>query len=203
MIKKSFVGSVLRETKPFHMVMFVYLFMVVVENLFALSLPYLIGKSTDAIVSNQGFDVFINYFILGVVLLVASKVFGLLFTLYENSNFTFKFEKFLMSKTVGKVLTFSIGQVRNENSGMTQSVVTRGQGKLFELIFNFVYGVFPSTVKTFVAVFPLLSGKNKKLFCNNVFEYKTWFDHTTRCFAIFVFCFSYQHKVQEKIARYF
>ena len=142
---KELILKVWKIFRPFHTVILIILGFEVTVQIIQFAQPYLYGQAINSIVGTKHHSLKIT-----LILIALSYVIGLMESFvgwckaqYEVRNFDVDTTRFLLKKTTEKLFSFSIGQHRNEHSGLTQKVVGDGQSALNELLNIGVYQAFP------------------------------------------------------------
>jgi ABC-type multidrug transport system fused ATPase/permease subunit len=139
--------------KPFKWVVLgLFLFILTAQALELLS-PYLYGKIIDAIVAGKksfGHIAFLAvlawavYQIHSTVLRIQTK--------FELEHLDFDVFRFVSKKVLEKILSFSIGQHSNENSGIKQSVISIGEHSLTSFAYTMLYEVLPLATQVVLTI---------------------------------------------------
>ena len=154
---KSFLTRVLKIYKPFRSpVLKIFLLMLLVE-IVGLASPYLYGKIIDGIVTKSSIDYLMKLALLTLV------VRGLIYSFLNNwkekieiNSLDFDVSRYISRTTLERVLNFSIGQCVNQNSGLKQSVINKGEHSLSALAHTTVYEIFPLLIQVGVTAVALL-----------------------------------------------
>ena len=131
--------------EPFHGTIRVILVLQLILQAFQLVQPYLYGKAITSIVGGSP-----GLLSTTLSLIALSFTIGVLETLvswkkgqYEIGHFNVDTGRYLIMKTAEKLFSFSVGQHRNEHSGLTQNVVSEGQNSLNNMLSIGVYQIIP------------------------------------------------------------
>jgi ABC-type multidrug transport system fused ATPase/permease subunit len=146
-VGKGFLKRTLMLFKPFWKwlgVMIVILFIIQLIGAFA---PFLFGKSVDAVINK---DINLTFIYIGIAF--AISVFQVQFLSHIKDKIQLTklddhIEKAFSIRSLDKVFDFSVGQHVNEHSGVKQSVVSRGQNALMNLVFNIIYTILPMSIQ--------------------------------------------------------
>jgi len=132
--------------RPFKKHFVVTLAMLAVYELLSLLGPYFIGQVLNTIQEGESFNQAL--ILIGAAFGVTMISFGLgcARDQYEIRYVDFALSNYLTSKTMEKVLGLSIGQHRSQNSGITHSVISKGENALKQMIFLLLYSVLPITL---------------------------------------------------------
>ena len=137
--------------RPFlKQVVFIFLLLVTGQILF-LTLPYLSGKIIDQLAEQAPVQDF--YVLVGGILCVylISGLFNYLRERHEFLYLDFELPRHLQIETLEKLFLFSLGQHVNENSGLRQSVISRGVSALQELMKLVTYSFVPFILQIILA----------------------------------------------------
>lgn len=153
---KKFIKMTMDLYRPFRKAVLGMFAFIVVGQAMSLVSPYIYGKIIDAIISKKEISAIV--ILAGVSLLVHlfQDINNYLRDRFETSTFDYKVPRHISNKTLGKVLSFSIGQHNNENSGVKQSVINKGEHSLRTLAYNLAYDVFPMALRTIFTITVLM-----------------------------------------------
>lgn len=151
MLKKlfDFVG-------PFKKAIFGLMGFLVVTEALSLVSPYLYGKIIDSIISSKPTMETIQLIIVAGVFYFTSDIIAFFKNKYDLTNFNFDFFAHVAYKTLNKFFGFSIGQHVNQNSGIKQRVIKRGEGDLNNLVYSAIYDILPMAIKIILITAALL-----------------------------------------------
>ncbi|MFH1472950.1 MAG: ABC transporter ATP-binding protein [bacterium] len=129
--------------KPFHGAFAVVVGLLALEQVLWLMSPFVTGKVLNAMQSEQSlYNVMMLASLMFLIALISISV-GRYKGIYELKHVDFMVNAHLTTSTLGKILGFSIGQHRSQNSGLTQSVIKSGQSSLEQMAFTLLYNVLP------------------------------------------------------------
>ncbi|MBI5732947.1 ABC transporter ATP-binding protein [Candidatus Jorgensenbacteria bacterium] len=153
---RQLIKRIIEIYRPFRKAVIALFSFLVVLQILSLFVPYVFGKIIDAIILKDftlfkqlAFLSFCLYFLQNIIV-------GYLRDLVETKHIDFDVPRYVASLTLGKLLNFSIGQHLNQNSGITQSVVGKGEASLRRFGQTVVYEVIPLIVEGLLTVFALL-----------------------------------------------
>ena len=129
----------------------IFLF-VVIQQAVMLATPVFYGKVIDSIFAGDEVRETLVFVLLAAVFYLLGSITGYLRDRYEINNFDFEIQRHLNVKGMEKNLSFSLGQHYNENSGIKQSVLSRGQHSLTSLAYTFPYEVIPQVLRVLFVV---------------------------------------------------
>ena len=153
--KQNFIARTLKLFRPFWKSLGVVIVLMLVGQTIAIFSPYLYGRSVDAVLHHN------------VRLVIISVVGAFALSFFQNEILTWyrerieltkldeHIEHYLSEETLKKMFSFSVGQHVNEHSGVRQSIVSRGQSALNELMNNVLYTVVPNLLQI-LAIFGIL-----------------------------------------------
>lgn len=145
---KKFLKQVYEIYKPFRPVLLGIFGFIALAQTLNLIAPYLQGKVIDGLVSKKPIrDVFLLVGITFTITLFRIVVLNYYRERYELNRIDFSISHYTNHVTLAKVLGFSIGQHVSENSGLKQSVISRGQKALSDLVYTILYNVLPICVE--------------------------------------------------------
>lgn len=152
---KKFFQQVYIFFKPFRKYFAINLTIMLCIQLIGAATPYLFGKSVDAVASG---NIILTAQFIGLAFLISffqSQVMWWIKEKNEISKLDTHIEKAFSVSSLSRMLKFSIGQHINEHSGVKQSIVSRGQGALSQLMYNLVYGIFPGSLQVIATLIVL------------------------------------------------
>ncbi len=154
---KQFLKKVWEIYAPFRSsVVIVFVFIAVVQIL-ALAAPYFQGMLIDCLIQKRPMS--FTYWIMGaafVAFILQNVVVGYYREVFEIKNVEFAVPEYISKKTMEKVLSLSVGQHIAQNSGMKESIVSKGQHSLTSLAYTLMYEVLPVVVQIIFMVGALL-----------------------------------------------
>jgi ABC-type multidrug transport system fused ATPase/permease subunit len=149
---KSFLNNFFELIKPFKkplLLEIIFLFIVQIIGAFS---PYLFGKGVDAVTSNNVSLTILFLTIAFVLSFIQSIVINWFREIVEIKKLDWHIAKHLSKKAIEKMFSFSIGQHINENSGVKQTIVNKGQNSLFNALMNTLYNMLPILVQIIVTI---------------------------------------------------
>jgi ABC-type multidrug transport system fused ATPase/permease subunit len=141
--------------KPFYGAMALALLAIIIEEAASLAPPYLYGRLIDAVIAKESLEAVLGIAAIAFgTYLFTSVIFGYLGTVAPFSLVTMPLLRHIHELILEKTMAFSMGQHENANSGVKQSVITRGVGALNDLIELAIFNVLPTVIQiTAVIVF--------------------------------------------------
>ncbi|OGN04691.1 MAG: hypothetical protein A3B99_03805 [Candidatus Yanofskybacteria bacterium RIFCSPHIGHO2_02_FULL_44_12b] len=107
--------------------------------------PYVQGQIIDKMTQQRSFDeVLILIYWTAGIWLTSLWLTGYLRERHEVKRVDFDIDSRIGDRTMGQVLSLSIGQHNAQHSGLKQSVINRGQHSLNALVFMFIYDIIPT-----------------------------------------------------------
>ncbi len=138
--------------RPFRMAFFViFLFSMLVEGIGVIA-PYFFGKIVNAVLVSKSLEQAFLFILMSGAALLLEIVIGQIKNIYELRHFDYLVNKHLDIKGLSKTLSFSLGQHKNEHSGIKQSVLSRGAHSLQSAAYAISYDVFPTALSTIFAM---------------------------------------------------
>lgn len=154
---KQFTRKLFEIYRPFRFAIFGVLGFIAFSQAINLVSPYLQGKVIDGLINKRPINGI--FLLVGVTLLLSllrNVVLSYWRESYEIKKLDFSIPQYMNDETLKKVLGFSIGQHINENSGIKQSVIDRGQRSLTSMAYLVLYQVLPTVIEVFFLVGILL-----------------------------------------------
>lgn len=146
-IKRGFIKRTLELFRPFWKWFGVVVIILFVIQLLGTVAPLLLGKSVDAITKGDIKLTFTFLLIAACISVFQSQVLWWILEKIQITKLDDHIEKSFSVRSLNKMFDFSVGQHVNEHSGVKQSVVSRGQNALNNLISSFVYHVLPNLIQ--------------------------------------------------------
>ena len=154
---KQFVKRLIEVYRPYRWAMLGVFAFIALSQAINLAAPYLQGKVIDNLINKRPID---QIYLLVLATLAMSVlhivVVSYLRELYEIKNIDFSVPRHVSRTTMERMLGFSIGQHISENSGIKQSIISRGQHSLTTLAMQSLYQVLPTIVEVFFLIGVLL-----------------------------------------------
>ena len=155
MKKKTYLKQTLQFFRPFWPSIAVIVGFMVVDMMLSLLSPYLFGKSADAVLDSDIKHALMFVGLGALVYIAQTQV-----LLYFRENIEIRkldtnINRHLSNISLSKMLTFSIGQHNNENSGVKQHIVNQGQNSLPEMVFQMLYEVAPLVIRVLITTIVL------------------------------------------------
>jgi ABC-type multidrug transport system fused ATPase/permease subunit len=146
---RQFIKRFLKIYRPFAGIFAAALVMVAVMSALALLPPYLQGKVVDS----QKLGLFAKtalFIVLTGASLFAMGLVDVVRGIFQNKKLDFRLDRFSSRLALEKVFTLSIGQHVNQNSGMVQSIATKGKHSMNTLAFTMLFEVLPTLITMIV-----------------------------------------------------
>lgn len=152
----QFIARMVEIYRPFRkalFVVFVYLFLV---QALSLTAPYFFGKVINLLLKKEALSVILLWATGALLLSLAKNFASYLKNRYELKVVDFSVRDYVSEETLKKILSLSMGQHRTQHSGLTQSVINRGEHSLSSLAFTVLYTGLPLVVEITLATAALL-----------------------------------------------
>lgn len=158
--KKNTFGQFLSELKgiyrPHLNVIALIIFIILLQEAFALIGPFIYGKIIDGIVQGKEMVYLVELSLISLaILLLNDTILRSWADRIEIRKFDFDVRQTVAVKTLDKLMGFSIGQHENQNSGLKKSIIDKGQTALTELAFDLIYQIFPAVLQILVTIIAL------------------------------------------------
>lgn len=138
--------------EPFRVPFFVILVFTVLSEGIGVVAPYFLGEVVDAVLVANSLEKAIFFIILSAGFILLQIGIETVWGVYEMKKFVFLLNKHLDVKGLSKTFSFSLGQHKNEHSGIKQSVLSRGSHALQSLAYMTVYDFIPLALYLLFAV---------------------------------------------------
>ena len=135
--------------------MSVVIVLMLIGQIIGIFSPYLYGQSVNAVLHHNVRMVIITLVGAFGLSLVQNEFLSWYRERIELTQLDEHIEHHLASKSLEKMFSFSIGQHVNEHSGVRQSIVSRGQSALNEILSNMLYIVIPNVLQI-IAILAIL-----------------------------------------------
>lgn len=133
----------------------VFLFLLGTEILGLLS-PYLFGRMVDGIVSHKPIGSVMMIVLALLLFSLIGSAIGCFREVIEIKKLDFDVARHISRSSLEKILRFSLGQHLNENSGLKQSILSRGETAITNMVNNLIYMFIPLVIQVFVTTTALL-----------------------------------------------
>ncbi len=146
---RQFIGKFFKIYRPFAGIFAAALVMVAVTSALALLPPYLQGKVVDS----QKLGLFTKtalFIVLTGASLFAMGLVDVVRGIFQNKKLDFQLDRFSSRLALEKVFALSIGQHVNQNSGIVQSITTKGKHSMNTLVFTMLFEVLPTLITMIV-----------------------------------------------------
>lgn len=156
MTLKQFISRVYSIYKPFQAMVWTLFALLFIQEILNLVSPYIYGKIIDGIISGEGIKKVM--LLLGIslgVYLINGLTLNYIREFLEVKRLDFDVNREMSQRTLVKMLSFSIGQHENQNSGIKKSVIDKGEHSLTALAYTFIYEILPAILHVLVAVVAL------------------------------------------------
>lgn len=153
-MKEKIVPKLLLLFKPFWKRFGFVLFLIFISQTIGLILPYLLAKTIDAPNFNTAVLFIVFSFVIWIILRVVLYVIR---DRYEILNIDWDKDHFLNNNSISRLLNFSIGQHKNQNSGIKQHTVNQGHGSINQVINELITSVLPVVIQTVVTVILIIT----------------------------------------------
>lgn len=153
---RQFVKKVAEIYQPYRWAMLGVFGFIACSQAVNLTAPYLQGKVIDNLINGESVSQI--YILVGVTLAMSLLQIAIMYfrELNEIKYIDFSVPRHVSRTTMERMLGFSIGQHISENSGIKQSVISRGQHSLTTLAMQTLYQVLPTIVEVIFLVGVLL-----------------------------------------------
>ena len=154
---KQFMKRLIEVYKPYRWAMLGVFGFIALSQALNLAAPYLQGKVIDNLINKRPVDQ-IYLLVIGTLVMSLLQIVVVMYLreLYEIKNIDFSVPRHVSRTTLERLLGFSIGQHISENSGIKQSIISRGQHSLTTLAMQVLYQVLPTIVEVFFLIGVLL-----------------------------------------------
>lgn len=154
---RQFLKKTAEIYKPFKgVIITLFVFLIVVEGL-SMAQPYIYGKIVDGLFAQKELGYILKMLLSSLGIYLISGIFlSHIREIIELKKFELDAPRHISKKTMEKIMSFSIGQHENQNSGIKKSVIDKGQHSLETLIFTLVYEVLPIILHNIIVVIVFL-----------------------------------------------
>ncbi len=147
---KEIIAFIWEKSKKYKWIFMQLLFYTLVIQGVSLVSPYITGRLLDSFISGFDFWKAVNLILLGFGAAVISRIFWALKSYVDFQRFFFDFRKDISMQGVQKILDFSVGQHTDKNSGVKDTIMTKGAQSLKRLVEVTLYDLVPLVLKSFV-----------------------------------------------------
>lgn len=149
---KEFFRKIIEIYRPFKKVMATIFFFMICSQVLMLVSPYIYGKIIDGIISGAEMKKIIVLALVTLVAHVLSNIVGYLQGRCEINRLEFDVRQHVSKQTLEKMFSFSVGQHNNQNSGVKQSVINKGEHSLTTLAHTILYEISPIIISIVVTI---------------------------------------------------
>ncbi len=146
-MKQNIILKLWQFYKPFRRYFVVILIYIFAIQGISLILPYFLAKIINAINTHLLLDA-LKYVAASFILAVISNsLFNTLRDYYEVAHVDFDILIHMHSVSLTQLLGLSVGQYRDQNSGIKQHVIAQGENSLSETVQEIIFDILPTIVK--------------------------------------------------------
>lgn len=149
---KEFLRRIIEIYKPFKKVVVVIFLFIVCSQVLTLIAPFIYGKIIDGIISGVEMKQIVFLALITLLVFVLNSIVSYFQQRYEINRLDYDVPRHVSKKTLEKIFSFSVGQHNNQNSGVKQSVINKGEHSLTTLAYMILYEVFPIFIGIVVTV---------------------------------------------------
>lgn len=144
---KEIINFILKHAKPYYGAFSKIVICIVVTSAITLVSPYISGLIIDNFFNNFDFKYVLLLISIGFGLTVLSRLVRLVQERIDVQYFFFDFIKNVHMEGIEKILSFSAGQHTNKNSGVKDSIMSKGVNAIRMVVQGLVYDVLPLFLK--------------------------------------------------------
>ena len=152
-MNKKLLIKLFRYLRPYWKHFGVVLGLIFASQAFGLLAPYLFAKMFDAKTFGDAMIYVIASFLLWFIV---ATVISTMRSYWETKHIVFDTDIHLNHTSLKKLLGLSIGQHRNQHSGVKQHVITQGQNSIDQLVQMILFDVAPSVIQTVTTIILVL-----------------------------------------------
>lgn len=154
---RQFIKKSIDIYKPFKgVIITLFIFLIVIEGLNMIQ-PYIYGRIIDGLFAQKELSYILKMLLSAFGIYLISNIFlSYIREVIELKKFELDVKRHISKKTMEKIMSFSIGQHENQNSGIKKSVIDKGQHSLETLVFTLIYDVLPIILHNAIVVIVLL-----------------------------------------------
>lgn len=150
---KQFILKVWEIYRPFKGVVLTLFLLLLLKEGLSLVNPYIYGKIIDGVITDREMWQVMKLILISLAIyLLNYVVLGYIKDVIETKKLDFSVDHHVANKTLNKLMSFSIGQNENQNSGIKKSIVDKGEHSLAAFAYSFIYDVLPVILQVFVAL---------------------------------------------------
>lgn len=133
--------------KPFKRILVgIFVFMIIRRGI-SMLMPCCFGRVIDIVIAGSMAQTAFLWIGVALVIYTIDSALGYFQDKLEIKHLDFDVHKSIAWKTLNKIMGFSIGQHQNENSGLRQSVIEKGQHSCCTLAYLTIYDIMPLIVE--------------------------------------------------------
>lgn len=149
---KEFLKRIIEIYKPFKKVTAIIFFFMICSQVLVLVSPYIYGKIIDGIISGAEMKKIVVLALITLVAYILNSIVGYFQARFEINHLNYDVRRHVSKKTLEKMFSFSVGQHNNQNSGVKQSVINKGEHSLTTFAHTILYDVFPIIISIVVTI---------------------------------------------------
>ncbi len=142
--------------RPFFRVILVIFGLISIGQIFNVATPYFYGRMIDAISSEHGFKAIIIFAFIILLLGIAVEVIEAIEAWVEINYFNNDVKRSISVTSFKKIMSLSIGQHINENSGAKRSVIAGGDNAVHQFLRLVLYEIAPLALSVIAAIIALI-----------------------------------------------
>jgi len=149
---REIIKKIAELYKPFKRVIITVFFLMIIQQAISLISPYIYGKIIDGMVSKKPFNQILALAFVALAVYVTGSLIGFFRDRFEIRNFDFKIFHQVSREVLKKLFGLSVGQHLNENSGLKQSIIDRGESSLTSFAYTMLYETIPMLLQVILTV---------------------------------------------------
>lgn len=146
------IKFLIQNLSQFKWVIFgIFIFQTITQTL-GLGTGYIFSKIIDSVTNQNPIEITLGFLVILGGVWVLKNTFDATRDLMEVKYLDYKFIHELSKKTFSKLFSIPVGQLINQHSGFKQSVITKGETSLNQLMTLIFFQIVPESIKLIVAI---------------------------------------------------
>jgi len=154
---KKYIKKIWELYKPFRKALIFLFILTLISQMLFLVPPILYAKVVDSVISKEPLLKSL-YFVIAVFVVgfLSKVVMNYIRNYTEIKWIHYDVDRYVYNKNISKILSFSVGQNTNENSGVKQSILNRGTNAMEQAMYKTLFDAVPIILQTVLSIIAML-----------------------------------------------
>ena len=144
---KSRIAHISEIYRPFYRVFAVILFIIICTQVLGMMLPFFYGKIIDGFIKVKPVDGLVKLAVIMLAILFLRNILDMIHGRIHVGKVSFAVEKRISGVTLNRVMSLSLGQILNQNSGFKVDVIKKGESSLMEMVELLIFEMIPIIIR--------------------------------------------------------